>query len=156
MDKTNAYDAQLAVARRYVAQHTDTPAADAAFELARSLMNYRADTPLAADQKLQQAWEIQRDKGADPWEVVSRVVAFYLFMDHRPGFFRNQKAEDVALGRLCLHSRPLANHRYSAAVYAPAGELIRRHLGQFALALIRKIGKDADRVAQLKAQSAAL
>ncbi|MDQ2651565.1 MAG: hypothetical protein M3Z20_00860 [Chloroflexota bacterium] len=156
MDRTCAYDAQLAVARRYITLHKDTQAGTAAFELARALMEYRADTPLAADQRLQQAWEIQRHRGADPWEVVARVVAFYLFMDHRPGYFRNQKAEDVALGRLCLHSMPLGGHRYSATVYAPAGELIRRHLGQFALALIRKVNKDADRVAQLKAKSAAL
>jgi len=156
LDKTNLFDPQLAVARRYMQLYGDRKATVAAVELARSVMHYRASTPLGSDVKLELAWEVQRHRGADPAEIAARVVAFYLFTDARPGYFKSQRAEDVALGRLCLHSAPLAGHRYNATVYSAAGDMIRSHLGVFALTLIKKVGADAERVAQLKAQSANL
>ena len=154
MDKTNAFDTELAVARRYMQLHRDAPGVAAAVELARALLNYRADTPLTFDQQLQQALNYQRDSGADPVEVCARVVAFYLFLDRRPGHFKTQRAEDVALGRLVTHVVPLAGVRYGATVYAPAGELARKHLGVFANALIRRVLADAQRVQELRRKSA--
>lgn len=156
MDRTNLYDAQLAVTRRYVHLYRDTDGARAAFQLAGLLMQYRADTALGADVKLEQAWATQRDRGAKPEELIARVCAFMLWMDHRPGYFRNERAEAVALGRLCLHCEPLGGHRYNASVYAPAGRMVRHHLGPFAISLLRKINSEAQRVADLRKKSANL
>ncbi len=152
--KRNAYDLQMKIARRYLQLHAEHPAVAAAAELARALLNYKADTALSADLRLQEALNYQRDVGADAGEVVARVVAFYLYEERRP--FKSQRAADCALGRLVCHTVPLGGYRYSAAVYCPAGELARRHLGQFAVSLLRRVNEDAARVAELKRQSSAL
>lgn len=150
------FEAQLNVARRYVQQHAEAPAAQAAFQLAAQMMAYKASTVLSADIRLEQAFAIQRERGASPQEVVARCVAFYLWIDRRPGYFKNQRAEDVGLGRLCLHAEPLGGYRHGASVYAPAGRIVREHLGVFALALLRKIENDAARLTDLRAMSGAL
>jgi hypothetical protein len=154
--KQTDYDVQLAVARRYVHEYRDTKGSAAAFDLAGAVLAYRASTPFNCDLQLEEAFRCLRSGGAEPAEIIARVVAFLLFIDARPSYFKIQRAEDVALGRLILHSIPLALPRYSALVYAPAGARAREHLGVFADALLRKVKEDAARVAQRRQESAVI
>jgi hypothetical protein len=152
--KRSAFDVELKVARRYLQLHAETEAVQSSIQLAEALLSYKADTPITADLRLQEALNFQRDSGAPPSEIVARMVAFNLYADRRP--FKNQRAEDAALGRLITHTMPLGDFRWSAAVYIPAGQLARQYLGRFALALIKRVERDAARVQSLVAKSAAL
>lgn len=155
--KRNAFDLQMRIARRYMQLHADNPAVAAALKLADAILNYTAETKLSADVKLQEVLNCQRDLNADPAELCVRVVAFYLFTAHRPGYFEsNQRAEDCALGRLVCHVVPLGGRLWSAALYVPAGVLARKYLGVFALRLIARVEHDAQSVQSLVKQTAAL
>lgn len=155
--KRNAFDLQMRIARRYLQLFAESPAVAAAARLAEELMSYKAETRLTADMRLQEVLNYQRDCNADPLELVARVVAFYLFMAHKPHYFSSdQKAEDCALGRLVCHVVALGGHRWSAAVYVPAGQLARTLLGPFALRLIDRVERDAASVQSLVKASAQL
>lgn len=155
--KATVYEVQLKIARRYVHEYRDTKAHAAALDLVRAMLTYRATTPLHSDILLEGALGYLRTHHADPAEIVARVVGFLLFIEYRPWHFKGQRAEDVGLGRLVLHSVPVEGaRRYSAAVYGPAGVMAREHLGMFAGALLRKVKDDAARVAAMQQQSAVL
>lgn len=153
---SNLLDDQLAVSRRFLTKYRDTPATQAACELVRVLFDYRAETNIVTDRNVAAVLNYQRDAGATPEEALARCVAFLLFVDQRPGYFRgNQTAEDTALGRAVAHCVPVRK-RFSSPVYSAIGRMVRHLLWPYALALLTKIKTEADRVARLRAASTQL
>jgi hypothetical protein len=152
--KRNAFEIEMQVAARYLTALRGHPSVADAVDLARALLEYKAETTVSADVRLEQALRYQRDAGADPLAVVERVIAFYLYTGRKP--FATERAEAVALGRLVCHVMPLNGFRWTARVYAPCGQMARELLGRFALAVIARVRADTESLKARIARSAQL
>jgi hypothetical protein len=138
--KYNFVDVELRLARRYMARYAEHPSVIAAIRFATELQKYRAETPWTYDLQTEHALHDQKNKGAEPSEIVARIVAFYLYLQRRP--FRTPTAEQVALGRLVLHVVPTPGRRWGMRVYRAAGQLA-ANLGVFAQKLLQRVERDA-------------
>lgn len=143
--------------RRFVeevfARRRDSKAMLAGLEIAYELLHYVPRMPLVKwDREVAEQMARLRDRGATPWELL-RCVCEVLALEYRePVHFTDPKVATYALARRVTMIRQWPKGwRPTGRFLKHLGELLREHLGVFALRVIQEGERiEAERVARLE------
>ena len=143
--------------RRFVeevfARRRDSNVMLAGLEIAHDLLHYVPRMPQHRyDREVAEQMARLGDRGATPWELL-RCVCEVLALEHRePVHFTDQRVATMALARRVTMIRQWAKGwRPSGRFLKHLGELLREHLGVFALRVIQ----EGERIEVAKAERSA-